>query len=156
MAATEAQLRILLQDAAGANEILTTEDYTALISVESNVYRAAALAARTISAKFADRVQTTVGPLRMDLQQVFQNYLDLADKFDDRANEGGGDGDEIPSNIVGGGDSTGTSISTNRSNRRDPDRYNGAFPRGFQDNPPSERVDADFSRGEYYDEGAYY
>lgn len=89
MAATESQLKILCDDS--DNALLSTADYTAIIAIEPNVYRAAALACRAISAQFAEKVKISAsGSVSIENQQKFEHYQSLADKYDFRANQGGG------------------------------------------------------------------
>jgi len=89
MAATVQQLRILCGDPS-SSAILMTSQYSAIIEIESNVYRAAALACRSIAATFAPKVEMGAGPAKMKLQQKYEHYMDLAKKYDSRAESGGG------------------------------------------------------------------
>jgi len=132
MAATEAQLRTLLQDPTGVGEELSTADYTAIIAIETNVYRAAAVAARAIAAKYSTKIEVKAGPVTVKNQQKAENYRKLAAAYEQQAREGGGGGG-VGSAI----ELTGTSISTIDSNNEDEDRYAGIFSRGVHDNPSS-------------------
>lgn len=134
MAATEAQLRVLLQDPAGATEILSTTDYATIISLESNVYRAAAAAARAIAAKYASKVDVKAGPVAVSNSDKYDHYIDLATSFDVRADAGGGYGSDTTPLAPG---LTGVSISEMDSVRADTDRVPSAFYRGMMDNDTS-------------------
>jgi hypothetical protein len=138
MAATEAQLRTLVQDPAGADEKLATADYTVIIDLESNVYRAAAMAARAIAAKYAAKVDVKAGPVAVSNSDKYDHYIDLAKSFDQRAREGGGaDAGSVPL----GPELTGTSVSEMEAEDEEADRYGSAFKRGMTDNPPSDEFD---------------
>lgn len=130
MAVTEDQLRTLLQDPAGAGEELSSADYAAIIAIETNVYRAAAVACRAVAAKYSLKTEVKAGPVTVKNQQKAENYRKLADAYDQQAREGGGGGG-VGSAI----ELTGTSISTIDSNNEDSDRYAGVFSRGMHDNP---------------------
>lgn len=125
MAATEAQLKILCDDS--DNALLDTAAYTAIIAIESNVYRAAALACRAISAQFAEKVKISApGPVSIENQQKFEHYQALADKYDFRANQGGGgSGNGYKPRL------TGISKDEMKTQREDTDRIGSAFPEGF-------------------------
>lgn len=134
MAVTEAQLRSLLQDPAGSSEILSTADYAVIIDLESNVYRAAAMAARAIAAKYAAKVDVKAGPVSVSNSDKYKHYIGLAKNFDLRAREGGGvTGDTTPM----GPELTGTSIAEIEAQNEDSDRFGSVFRRGMTDNPPS-------------------
>lgn len=130
MAATEDQLRTLLQDPTGAGEELSTSDYQAIIGIETNVYRAAAVACRAIAAKYSTKTKVKAGPVTVENQQKAENYRKLADAYEQQAREGGGGGG-VGSAI----ELTGTSVSEIDSNNEDSDRYAGVFSRGLHDNP---------------------
>lgn len=132
MAATEAQLRVMLDDPAGASELLSTAEYTVLLAIETTVYRAAALAARSIAAQFAEKVELAAGSVRIALQQKYNHYMTLADRYDFRGREGGG-GDGAASG--GGPKLTGISQDEMETERDDTDRVQPAFQMGQMDNP---------------------
>ena len=132
MAATEAVLRLMVQDPAGASQYLATADYTAIIALESNEYRAAALAARTIAAQLATKVSIEVGTIRISLQQKYYHYMKLADEYDFRAGEGGGSDSEIAAPSAGG-----ISLSDMESTDGNTDRPPNKFKVGQFDNPPT-------------------
>jgi hypothetical protein len=140
MAATEAQLRSLLQDPSGAGEKLSTADYSTIIALESNVYRAAAAGARMIAAKYAAKTDVKAGPVSVANSDKYEHYIDLAKSFDQRAREGGGvTGDVTPL----GPELTGVSTSEMEAVEDDGDRYGSAFRRGMTDNPPTDVLQED-------------
>lgn len=132
MAATEAQLRILLDDPSGGDELLSTAQYTVLLAIETTVYRAAALAARSIAAQFSEKVKTAAGSVQIELQQKYEHYMRLADAYDFRGREGGG-GDGAASG--GAPELTGISQDAMETQREDNDRVQPAFQVGQMDNP---------------------
>jgi hypothetical protein len=137
MAATEAQLRSLLQDPSGAAEKLSTADYSTIIALEDNVYRAAALGARAIAAKYAAKTDVKAGPVSVANSDKYEHYIGLAMCFDLWAGVGGGaTGDVTPL----GPELTGVSVSGIEAANDDADRYGSAFRRGMTDNPPTDTL----------------
>lgn len=131
-APTESLLRSMLQDAAGDDEILSTTDYDNVIEVEAtNIYRAAAMAARMIAATFAQKVNVAAGSVKISLEEKYQHYVSLADKLDFRAREGGGgSGEEYNPQL------TGVSQAAMDVVRDDDDRPPSNFEMSMHDNPP--------------------
>ena len=129
--ATIAQLRLLMNDPAGASQIFDDDAYQLAIDTESNIYRAGAMIARMFASYYAQKVSTTVGPVKLDNDQKYNHYVDLADSFDKRAQTGGGASGEIGTGI----ELTGVSISEMDTQEEDDDRYPSAFKRGMNDNP---------------------
>lgn len=84
------KLRILIQDPADGSELLSDDDLTAILEIESSIYRAAALCCKSLAAKYAQKVSITAGPTKIENQQKFEHYRDLAYEYDKRAAEGGG------------------------------------------------------------------
>ncbi len=135
MAATIAQLRVLVNDPAGACQTFNDTHYETIIDIETNVYRAAATAAKTLAAYFSQKVKVTAGPVSIENQQKFDHYNALANTYDQRAREGGGSGaDEAAMTPA----LAGTSISTINDLNSDDDRYAGVFQRGQDKNKDSE------------------
>jgi hypothetical protein len=134
MAATEEQLRLLLNDN-GVVEILSSTDYALIIGIESNVYAAASLGASTIAAKFALKVSTTTAPVKIAHQQKFDHYMTLEKTYNQKADAGKGvDESEISGN-EGLPILTGAKNSDIAAAREDTDRYQETFYRGMNDNP---------------------
>lgn len=133
MTITIPQLRTLVDDPSGMSQIFDDPHYQVIIEIESNVYRAAATACKTLSAHYAAKVAVAAGPVRIESQQKADQYLELANSYDQRAREGGGSGaDEAAMSPA----LAGVSYSEIDSNNDDTDRYAGAFSRGLDDNPP--------------------
>ena len=132
MTVTIAQLRVLVDDPE-PNPIFDDNHYQVIIDIESNVYRAAATAAKTLAAHFAAKVKVTAGPVEIENQQKFEHYDALADSYDQRAREGGGSGADEAAMAPG---LAGVSYSEIDANNEDLDRYAGAFSRGMNNNPP--------------------
>lgn len=140
MTITIAQLRVLVDDPTGVDQIFDDAHYEVIIDIESNVYRAAATAAKTLAAHFAEKITVTAGPVKVATQQKFEHYDALADSYDQRAREGGGSGADEAAMAPA---LAGTSISTINDLNSDTDRYKGAFSRGQDDNPPGSLNDDD-------------
>lgn len=98
MAITETQIRRLVQDnpGGGGTDVLATADYELIIATETNILRAGAMAARMIASTFAEKVQVAAGSAKIELQDKYQHYIDLANRWDNRAREGGGGGGILP------------------------------------------------------------
>jgi len=129
--ATIEQIRMLVSDPEGTDQIFANAHYQLIIDLEENVYRAAATACKTLAAYFAEKVKVTAGPVEIENQQKFEHYNDLADSYDQRAREGGGSGSGLS---VGAPSVTGISISEIEAARENDDRYDSAFARGMDSN----------------------
>lgn len=134
--ATVAQLRVLVDDPSGASQVFDDTHYDTILDIESNVYRAAATAARTLAAHYAAKTKVKAGPVSVEAQQKFEHYSELAKGYDQRAREGGGEGGGVSAPQL-----TGVSIDTMDTNNDDDDRYSGVFRRGMNDNPPTNADD---------------
>lgn len=130
MAATIAQLRILLDDPAGASQVFDDTYYQLAVDTEDNLFYAGAMMARMFASHYAAKVDITAGPVKIANDQKFQHYKELADKLDNRAKGGGGAG-AIGTGIV----LTGVSVTEVDSVNADEDRIQGAFSIGMHDNP---------------------
>ncbi|MCP4161574.1 MAG: hypothetical protein GY760_15990 [Deltaproteobacteria bacterium] len=132
MAITQEQIEALVQDTTG---LLTDDDYTTIISIESNLYRAAALAARMLAAKYAGKTKLKAGPVTIEAQQKYEHYIDLAQKYDNRASSGGGGGNGSGSEFAC---ATVTGISIDEMNivDSDTDRFPSTVRKGQFNNPP--------------------
>ena len=131
MAVTVSLLRSLVGDD-GTTEIKNDAHYTSIIALEANVYKAAAIAARTLAAHFAQKVATTIGAVKAEHQQKAANYFSLATEYDKSAIMGGGaaDPDTLGTPVV-----TGVSEAEMDAQREDTDRVQSSFYRGMHDNP---------------------
>jgi hypothetical protein len=133
--ATMAQIQLLIAD---PDSLLTADDYAAILAIESDLYRAAALAARALAAKYLLRVSTASGPVKVEAQQRFDHCLKLAGSYDLRARENGGS--TIP---LGGGapEITGISIDAMEAVDGDSDRPRSLFRLGLMDDNSDDNSD---------------
>jgi hypothetical protein len=132
MALTEAVLRTLVNDPAGVTEYLSTTEYAAIMAMETNEYRAAALSARAIAAQLATKVDMSVGTIKASFSQKYEQYMELAAKYDFRAREGGGTAAVMGAPII-----TGVSLSDMETDDLDTDRFPSKFKVGMFTNPVS-------------------
>lgn len=144
---TSAQLRVLVSDppVAGGTPVFPDEHYNAIGAMETNVYKAAANAARTLAAYFAQKVTVTAGPVKIESSAKSEHYLKIAAQYDDISKTSGNldpDGNPLPifGAIVSGGILTGVDISEIEDTRDDVDRYGSAFYRGIDD-PAGEGIE---------------
>jgi hypothetical protein len=135
--ATIAQMRVLVNDPSGTDEIFDDDHYQTIIDIETNVYRAAATSAKTLAAYYAAKVNVTAGPVKIENTQKFEHYDALADSYDQRAREGGGTEAGVGAPAV-----TGVSHSEIDAANEDTDRYQGKFYRGMDDYPKGD-IDTD-------------
>jgi hypothetical protein len=135
--ATVDQIRVLVDDPSGVDQIFDDAHYTTILGIEENVYRAAATAARTLAAHYAAKTEVKAGPVAVKNQQKFEHYSKLARSFDQRAREGGGEEGGGVGAGAGAPQLTGTSKDAIDSLNSDSDRYGGVFRRGIDENPPS-------------------
>lgn len=122
-------VRLRIGDNSSDDQLLQNEEIDLLLDTEGSKYGAAAVAARTIAAKYARRVDRTIGKLRISMQQASQHYFALADKIDDEAMSGAA-GSVGMSGMYAGG----ISITEKLSEEADTDRVKPAFTRGQFDN----------------------
>lgn len=142
--ATIEQIRALVADPKtdSGTPLFPDSHYESLLSLNDNIYRVAADAARTIAFYYADKVSVKAGTVSVENQQKAQRYQALAKDYDQRAREG--DGYSGTSSLVAYGQPafTGVSLSEMDSVQSDPDRYPSSFYLGVEDN------DTDFLGGD--------
>lgn len=141
--ATAAQLRILISDppTPGATPIFPNEHYDAIGAMETNLYKAAGNAARSLAAYFAQKVTVTAGPVKIESSAKSEHYIKIAKQFDDLSKTAGhvepGGSEIVPGLVIGapvsGGVLTGVQVSEIDGIRSDSDRYDSAFYRGLDD-----------------------
>jgi hypothetical protein len=123
---TSDALKFLVGDlsTSSSGELLKSAECTYLLSAYGTPRAAAPHAARAIAAMFADEVAKSVGDLRIEAQQKFDNYSTLAASLERQAAMSAG----VP--FAGG-----ISISQKQSVEQDTDRVAPAFRIGLHDNP---------------------
>lgn len=136
------QLRALVSDPPffGQNPILEDEIYEIIASMETNIYKAAGNAARSLAAYFAQKVTVTAGPVKIDSSAKCDHYLRIAKQYDDLSKTSGisqDDGSVLGvGSVVGAGIVTGIVVSEMDNVGSDSDRYGSAFTRGLDDADP--------------------
>lgn len=138
MSLTETQLRSVVQDAAGANQILSSTDYTNAIALESNNYRQIALVCNMISAAYAGKVEMSAGTVRIANHQKFEHYRNLAKEYNLRAQTGGGSGSLAP-------ESTGLLLSEIALVESDTDTKQASFTQSMQSTSFAVSSDEDYA-----------
>lgn len=132
-------VRLLIGDT-DTNDQQTTDEEIAftLSQASNNVYRAAAISCRTLAAKYAKLVDTSIESVRSAYSQRQQNFASLAGQLEAQAAKYSGTG--LGGVVVGG-----VSISTMDGVRDDADRVDSKFRQGQFDNP-NYRDDTDLTR----------
>lgn len=74
-------IRLRIGDTTSGDPLLSDEEIAAYLEAEGNRYSAAAIAAESIGAQFARRVDKTVGRMRIAAQQASEAYFKLADRL---------------------------------------------------------------------------
>lgn len=122
------QVRLTIGDTDVTNAMLQDEEITYYLTEEGgNVLQASARAAGAIAAKFARLVATSVGDVRVEAQQQFEHYRDMASDLSDQAVRHGGTA------VPYAGGLTVTDVGTRRDNTELVDPF---FTRTTGDNPP--------------------
>lgn len=122
-------VRLRIGDNSSGDQQLQNEEIDMLLASEGSKYAAAAAAARTIGAKFATRVDRTIGKLRISMAQASDHYFKLAETLDSEAAAGAAsEGMDPP--FAGG-----ISIADKDASKADTDRPAYAFTRGQFDHP---------------------
>lgn len=137
---TVAQLRVLVSDppTPGGTPVFDDSHYEAIGSMETNLYKAAGNAARSLAAHFAQKVTVTAGPVKIESSHKSEHYIKIAKQFDDLSKTAGHtEPGSIPSTVIGapvsGGVLTGVQISEIEDIKSEVDRYDSAFFRGMDD-----------------------
>lgn len=128
-------LRILIDDTDYQNQKFTDEQLTSIMTLESNIYKAAATACQALAAQYALKKKTNVRGISVENQQIYEHYMDLAQNYNLRAENGDGyvvadDGTGTVKNLPFSAAYTGgTLISDVNENNADPDRIKNVFPK---------------------------
>jgi hypothetical protein len=127
------QIRLLVGDTDVSDALLQDAEILFFLSQDDNVYKAAAIAARSIAGKLVRSVtETKFDDVSQKTTPPSAHYLKLADALDAQANK-------ISSRITLGLFAGGTSVSQMEAVRNDPDRAPGFWDNQF-DAPPSPGV----------------
>lgn len=119
-------VRLLIGDTDSNDQLMTDGaiDY-ALNRYSNDAYRAAALCARQLAAKFAREVDSSLESVRLSASQKHAQYMKLAVEIEKQ----GGISSEI------GGFVDGVSVASVETNREDTDRLSPSFLQGQFNNP---------------------
>lgn len=116
-------VRLHIGDTDNDDLILSDEEVTYILSVESNTLRAAARAARIAAGKYARQVDSEIDEIRLRAQARFDHYSQLADDLAQEAKTSGG-GMKLTGIWFGG-----ISQTEKDTNEEDEDLVNPAFRR---------------------------
>lgn len=125
MATDTAKIRFLLRDPDGASPDLTDADIQTALEIESNLYKAAALCARNLAAKYAPKADLGAGGASVKNSQKHKHYMGLATAYEVQA---AGQLDGCPQ-------LAGVSLEEMEAAFKDDDRPTPAFRRGQFDYP---------------------
>lgn len=134
MTATVAQIRLLVADLI-PNNVYDDSHYEAIVAMNSNVYRAGAIAANALAAFYATKISTTVGKIKISNEQKFKHYQKLSVQYTKWADSGANKIAEFIATGAGAPEITGVVNSEIDTAHDDTDRYKAAFRRGVLDNP---------------------
>jgi hypothetical protein len=125
-------VRFLVGDTDTTDQQITDEEITFALSQTSNdIYRAAAISCRSIAAKYAREVDSSVESIRVAASQRQAHYTSLAVKMEKQASKYGSSGLGVP--LVGG-----ISEADIESVREDDDRVRPVFRHDMFRNPPDD------------------
>ena len=119
------KVRLLIRDTNSTDVKFEDEEINQFLDLETNVYRAAGLAARTMQALTAEKVSKTVGKLSIQLSDQSKQWGALADEYYTRGKAKGS-----PRIYAGG-----ISVAAKNTQEADTDRVEPAFARGQHDFP---------------------
>jgi len=125
-------IRLRIGDTSSGSARFSDEELDAFLSVESNKYLAAAVAAESLMALYATKVDKSVGRLRISMQQASGHFSKLAMRLRAEASM-------RVAPYAGG-----ISIADKQDQNADTDRVNPSFSMGQYDDP-SARIDIDLS-----------
>lgn len=84
------KVRLLIGDTDTNDQQFSDEEIAFFVANEPSVYHAAAESCRALAAKYARKVDRTVGDLRLAAQQKFEHYTELAAELLRKAGSSGG------------------------------------------------------------------
>lgn len=118
-----AKVRRLIGDTASATAEFTDEEINFYIDTESNIYGAASVACGSLAAKYASKVNKTVGKLKIDASDKYKHFKELSESYKAKAKVKG-----APTLYAGG-----ISVADKDSQKADSDRVEPAFYRDMGD-----------------------
>lgn len=121
------RIRILLGDTDSTDYLLTDAQIYFFLFENTNIYTAAAEAAKAVQSSFARLADITVESVSLKYSQKADNYASLAEDLDAKAQQ-----EDLPTPVVHG-----ISIDTINNNRADSDRVLEKFYMDRFSNPPS-------------------
>lgn len=122
-----AKVRLYIGDTDTSDQLATDEEINAVIAGTDGLYSAAALMCRSVSAKFARQIDTSVESVSRKASQRSVQYAKMAENYTTQSSQSGA-GLGVP--FVGG-----VSISEMDSVENDSDRVPPSFRRGMFSNP---------------------
>jgi len=128
------KIRFLIGDTDPDDRQLADEEILFCVSDRPSIYSAAAMACRTLAAKYARSVTKQVGDLKIDATVRQQHYNDLADEYDAKSGEGGLSIYALSAPYAGG-----ISVADRDAQSADSDRVDPAFEIGSMDYPGTQR-----------------
>lgn len=128
------EVRFLVGDTDTTSQLVTNEEITYAVAEEGDNLSAAARVAKAIAAKFARKVDRTVGDLRISYSQRQKHYMDLAAELKARSDIG------AAAPYAGG-----LSIAEKESVRENTDRVRPSFTKGMHDNGLYQQEDEDLN-----------
>jgi hypothetical protein len=136
MAYTIANIRTLIQDPEGSDQFLSNDDYSLILSLESNIYLAVSMAATMIAEQYALKADTDIKGASLKNSQKRDAWLAIASRWSTKASDGSGEdvGEDTGSSGIPGPIMTGVSNSDMKKNKLDPDIYPSQFSVGQDDN----------------------
>lgn len=121
-------VRLRIGDTSSGDPLLTDEEINEVLDEEGNKFLAAAVAAETIGAQYARKVDKSVGKLSISMAQASEHYFALADRLRENV---------VMDTSVGGPYAGGISQADKDKDEADSDRVDPAFYVGQFDIPGS-------------------
>lgn len=75
------KVRLLISDTNSTSALFDDAEINTFIALESNIFGAASIACESLAAVYAQKVNKTVGKLKIDLSDKYEHYRGLADKY---------------------------------------------------------------------------
>lgn len=120
------EVRFLIGDTDQDDQLLQDEEIEYLLSVESNVYRAASKAARSIAAKFSREAEKSIGDYSIKANQRAEAYKRLMKDLEEEGKK--------KMSFAGKPYAGGIRLSDKEKDRTNKDMVQPRFRKGFMDN----------------------